>query len=426
MTGRSRSTGDPNRRPCRLPIRSSIACWPGATACWRVRASRTRRRASLPTRLIARRRARALFDLVAGFTYSQVLFACVELGLFDLLLERPRPSSELAALARLDEERVLRLLAAATAIGADRTAGRRSLRSRPARCAVGRQSRGRRDGPPSRGPVPPTWPIPVALLRRSPAAIAPTGPTQLGAVWGYAANDDARALGDERVAAYSRLMSASQPLVAAQILDAYPLRRHHVLMDVGGGEGTFAIEVARRHPHLAVRVFDLPAVADRALARIEDAGLSPRIAAFGGDFVRDPLPAGADIVTLVRVVHDHDDAQALALLRAVHAALPADGILPARRADVRHERCRTDGRRLLRHVSARDGQWPATHAAALGGDVARGRLHARPADPDGPSAADAALARAPLTGPRRDRNRMFPCIATSKSRREPRKSVNSS
>jgi demethylspheroidene O-methyltransferase len=48
---------------------------------------------------------------------------------------------------------------------------------------------------------------------------------------------------------------------------------------------------------------------------------------FGGDFFTDPLPSGFDIISLIRVLHDHDDAPALALLRAVHAALPPGGTL---------------------------------------------------------------------------------------------------
>ncbi len=48
------------------------------------------------TRPIARRRARALFDLCAGFVYSQVLLACVRLKLFELLREGPRTAEEVA------------------------------------------------------------------------------------------------------------------------------------------------------------------------------------------------------------------------------------------------------------------------------------------------------------------------------------------
>ena len=165
---------------------------------------------------------------------------------------------------------------------------------------------------------------PVALLRGTPSADAST---RLGAVWGYAAHPRPDALADERIAGYSALMSASQSLVADQILDAYPLARHRRLLDVGGGEGGFAITVARRYPHLTATVFDLPAVAARAAERLQREGMQDRVAAIGGDFIRDALPAGADVVTLVRVVHDHDDAVVVGLLRAVHAALADGGVL---------------------------------------------------------------------------------------------------
>jgi demethylspheroidene O-methyltransferase len=48
---------------------------------------------------------------------------------------------------------------------------------------------------------------------------------------------------------------------------------------------------------------------------------------WGGDFTRDALPAGADIASLIRVIYDHPDERALAILRAVHAALPPGGTL---------------------------------------------------------------------------------------------------
>ena len=68
-------------------------------------------------------------------------------------------------------------------------------------------------------------------------------------------------------------------------------------------------------------------MADRARTRFADAGLSHRAQAIGGDFFSQSLPEGADIVSLVRVVHDNDDAAALALLRNVRRALPRDGTL---------------------------------------------------------------------------------------------------
>ena len=116
-------------------------------------------------------------------------------------------------------------------------------------------------------------------------------------------------------------------MLAPDILDAYPVSRHIGLLDVGGGEGGFLIEAAARAPKLELKLFDLPPVAERAKARFAAAGLGDRATAVGGDFRTDTLPPGADVVSLVRVIHDHDDATVMAVLRAIHAALPADGTL---------------------------------------------------------------------------------------------------
>jgi demethylspheroidene O-methyltransferase len=116
-------------------------------------------------------------------------------------------------------------------------------------------------------------------------------------------------------------------LIAEDILDAYPMRRHACLMDVGGGEGAFLAAAGRTAPALRLRLFDLPAVARRAEDRLARSGFGDRFEAFGGSFLFEPLPHGADVITLVRVVHDHDDAAVRILLKAAREALPPGGRL---------------------------------------------------------------------------------------------------
>jgi demethylspheroidene O-methyltransferase len=74
-------------------------------------------------------------------------------------------------------------------------------------------------------------------------------------------------------------------------------------------------------------LFDVPAVAERARRRLHALGLGGRCVCHGGDFRHDDLPGGADVISLLRVVHDHDDTTVHALLRAAHAALPPGGTL---------------------------------------------------------------------------------------------------
>ncbi len=279
--------------------------------------------AFLLTRPIARRRARALFDLVAGFVYSQVLLACVRLKLFDVLAEGPQTTAALAARLALPPDGMQRLLAAAASLELveRRADGRYGLGTLGAPMVGNRAIAAMVE---HHGALYADLSDPVALLRGE------GGAAELARYWAYdeaqsSAAPDAAA--SERVRRYSALMSASQPLVADQILDAYPLARHRCLLDVGGGEGTFLAAAAARAPALKLMLFDLPAVAARAGERLAAQGLAARATVFGGDFRRDALPTGADVATLIRVIHDHDDPQALAILQAVHRALPDDGTL---------------------------------------------------------------------------------------------------
>ena len=261
-------------------------------------------------RRIARKRAQALFDLVAGFAYAQVLAAAVRLDLPGVLAEGAQDSEAIAARIGLAHEPARVLLRAAAALGL-------AERLRDGRYILGPQGAALRGTPGVAAMIAHHDRLyqdladPVALLARG------GGGGQLAAFWRYGAGGDAAA-----VEGYSRLMAASQPLVAQQILDAWDFGRHRALLDLGGGDGAFLESVAERHPALDLTLVDLPAVADRARRR-----LGARARVIAGDFRSDPLPEGADLVTLVRILHDHDDLPAQALLRRIARLLPPGGTL---------------------------------------------------------------------------------------------------
>ncbi len=271
-----------------------------------------------PTRGIVRQKARAMFDLVAGFTYSQVIAACIELGLLDLLANGPMEIAAIAARTDLPIEGADRLLRAAAALKLTERIG-------PTRWALGadgaalRGNRGIAEMVAHHRLLYADLADPVALLRRG------GGGGALSNYWTYA--EQAGQGGSDDVAPYSRLMAASQPLVAEHVIDSYDFSRHRRMLDVGGGEGAFIAAVASRTPGLLLSLFDLPAVGERARAALAAAGHGDRTTVHGGDFLRGPLPQGHDLVTLIRVLHDHDDAPAMQLLRNIHAALPEGGRL---------------------------------------------------------------------------------------------------
>lgn len=258
------------------------------------------------TRWKARRHSRALFDLMAGFVYSQVTVALVESGMLDLLATDARLPGDLARLTGLAEERTRTLLLAAASLGLTTKVGDHwTLGERGAALA----------GTPGLSLMIRHHRLFYADLADPLALLDGHGPTRLSRLWDYGDQSSS-----EDAATYSALMSATQPLVAAQALAAYPFRRHRRLLDIGGGHGTFLAEVGRACPKLKLGIVDRPEV-------LAAAGLPPDIARHPGSFLTDALPRGYDLHTLVRVLHDHDDAAAMTILRASRAALPEAGRL---------------------------------------------------------------------------------------------------
>lgn len=272
------------------------------------------------TRPIARRRAGALFDLCAGFVYSQILLACVRLKLFDQLTAGPLSAAELSSRLPLPLDATALLLDAAVSL---QLLQRRSAGS----YGLGPLGAALMGNPGVMAMIEHHAMLygdlkdPIALLRGD------TGAGQLAAYWPYAGNRKAANLSHEAIGPYTALMAATQPMISQQVLSAYSFRRHRCLLDIGGGDGSFLAAVAAQTPKLRCVLFDLPAVADQASERFRSVGLSARAVAIGGSFLTDRLPEGADIVSLVRVIHDHDDADVMTLLRAIRCTLPADGTL---------------------------------------------------------------------------------------------------
>ncbi len=283
--------------------------------------------ASFPfTRPMASSQSRKLFDLCAGFVYSQVLMACTELDIFQILAKGPRTAQSLAAEIALPVEATERLLRAATALDlcAVRTLPAGNLYHEPC-YGLGMLGAALLGNPGVVSMIRHHQLLyadladPVALLR---GQVGPAG-TALSRFWPYAQGANAET--NEASSRYSELMSASQSLVVDDILEAYPFSQHKVVMDVGGGDGTFLVKLARHAPAAQLMLFDLPTVAAQGKARFEREGLAARVTVHGGDASANDIPHGADLITFIRVLHDHDDAKALAILHAAHAALPPGG-----------------------------------------------------------------------------------------------------
>ena len=278
------------------------------------------------TRWVVRSRARKVFDLMAGFVYSQVLLACVRLRILETVAERPRTLEELAQATQLPVAGLQRLLQSALALQLLETRSRGRYGLGPLGAPVAGHA-GIRAMVEHHAVLYQDMQDPVAMLGAQGNA------GEMAQYWPYALDDAekaaaaADALQAEKYARYSNLMSASQPFVVDEILASYRFDAHARVLDVGGGQGTFLSRLAKHAPHLDLTLFDLPEVATLARANFARQGLTERSSAVPGSFLKDALPQGADLVTLIRVAHDHPDADVRTVLAAIYAALPVGGTL---------------------------------------------------------------------------------------------------
>jgi demethylspheroidene O-methyltransferase len=268
-------------------------------------------------RRIARRRAAAQFDMIAGFVYTQILTTFVETGLIPFLRDGLRTVDALVQFTGLEEDATVRLLKAGQSLKICES-------PQPALWTLGEA------GAPLSANA-----GALAMIRHhhllyadlaKPVNLLAQGrrnETALSAYWTYASKDQSNA----GATGYSALMAATQPMVSQQILDAYDFGQHHHMLDIGGGSGAFSAAVAATTRDLKFGLFDLPDVIAEAEKRLGRDSAATRFTLHAGSFKETALPDGYDLITLVRILHDHDDAVCTALLAKIYAALPDGGRL---------------------------------------------------------------------------------------------------
>jgi hypothetical protein len=110
------------------------------------------------------------------------------------------------------------------------------------------------------------------------------------------------------------------------IVAAYDFSEIRSMVDVGGGEGALLTAILAANPDMRGIVFDLPHVLTGATGALQRAGVTDRCELMAGSFF-ETIPPGADAYILKSIIHDWDDAAALAILQRCRAAVPDSGRL---------------------------------------------------------------------------------------------------
>jgi SAM-dependent methyltransferase len=274
--------------------------------------------------------AASLLHLAGGFHVARALYVAAKLGLADLLGEGPKSGAELAAATGTHApslERVMRLLACAGVFAEDDS---RSFALTPASMPLQTNGAGSlRD---------------LIVYQLGEETFQAWGELMHSVRTGATAFDRAFGMGVWEYRAdhpeYATLFDAAMSNFAGvhidAVLAAYPFSAFRRVVDLGGGVGRFLVALLSTHPDVKGVLFDLPHVVERARAHIASAGLAHRCEVLSGDILLG-MPEGADAYVLSRVIHDWDDARALAILQNCRYAMQRNAklllierILPAR------------------------------------------------------------------------------------------------
>jgi hypothetical protein len=126
---------------------------------------------------------------------------------------------------------------------------------------------------------------------------------------------------------YSAGVEAFTATTARALATGYDFRPHRRLLDLGGGTGSFLLAVLDQAPHLAGTLFDAPAVAAIAQQRIADTAVAGRVDIHAGDFFRDALPEGHDVVLVANIAHLFAPERNRTLLRRLRGVTVGGGRL---------------------------------------------------------------------------------------------------
>lgn len=107
----------------------------------------------------------------------------------------------------------------------------------------------------------------------------------------------------------------------AAVIEAWDFSGARTIVDVGGGQGTLIATILDSVPQARGVLFDRPEVIAVAASMLDAQVVSQRCELRSGDFF-DAVPAGGDLYLMSSILHDWQDAEALAILRQVRAVLP--------------------------------------------------------------------------------------------------------
>lgn len=255
-----------------------------------------------------------LLGLINGFQITQAIHVASTLRIADHLKDGARSAGELAAVTNSHPDALYRLLRALAAVGVFREQAGRTF----ALTAVGDCLR-TDSASPVRGwaehvGTPYFWQAWGHLLHSIRTGENAFQDLHGMSVWEY------RAKHPEANDIFNRAMTDMSRGSVEAVLAAYDFSGFRQIVDVGGGHGVLLAAILRVCPRARGTLFDQPQVVAGAASILRGHGVIDRCEIVGGSFF-DAVPEGGDAYLMRNIIHDWEDDEAMAILKACRRAM---------------------------------------------------------------------------------------------------------
>ena len=260
-----------------------------------------------------------VLDLLNGFRKSKVMFAAVELGIFEALEQTTHTAQSLAPKLGLNEHALQDLLQACAMLGLLEVTPSGYTNSPSASTYLTRHSPHRMLGyiNYSNEVLWKMWAHLGDAIREGTHRWKQTYGWDGPIFSHFFRTEEAKR---EFLLGMHGFGMISSPVV----VNAVDLSRFKTLVDLGAATGHLTVAACRRWPQLHGVVYDLPEAVGLAEEMVGQTEVASRIQVQAGDFFTDPLPPG-DLYALGRIIHDWTPAKIQTLLRKIYEALPDGG-----------------------------------------------------------------------------------------------------
>jgi ubiquinone/menaquinone biosynthesis C-methylase UbiE len=248
-------------------------------------------------------------DQIVSFQRIRIILSAFELGIFTAIGEDKKSSQEVAKLLKLDPRATDRLMNALCALGLLLKEKNTFMnKSFAARYLV-------KGNPDYMGGLMHSvhlWKTWSTLTRAVTAGTSIDIP-------------EVNERGEKWLEAFIAAMHERASKNAAKVVSMLDLSNVLRVLDVGGGSAAYAMAFARAKQGLQAVVFDLPNVIPITKSYIKQEALSDVVTTAKGDYLKDPLPRGFDLLFLSAIIHSNSSKDNQKLMKKCAKSLNPHG-----------------------------------------------------------------------------------------------------